>query len=95
MFFDQKSFGARVRKQRKERDWTQEKLADQLYVGKQHISRIERGINAPSLDLVIDLSQALKVSADYLLIGKTYNCADIQAKLESIAEEIKKLSQTL
>lgn len=60
----------RVRARRAVLELTQDELAHELGVTHQHISRIEGGHAAPSLELLIGLSRRLGVSADYLLTGK-------------------------
>ena len=70
MPFNQTEFGKRVKEMRMIRKMTQEELASVLKVDKQQISRIERGVRACSIDLLLELSHHLNVSTDYLLMGK-------------------------
>lgn len=95
MFFDQKLFGARVQERRKAAGLTQEELAERLNVDKQHISRIERGINAASIDLLVDLSGVLNVSTGYLLSGKEVDKEDVKGRLESVIEQLEGIVQNL
>ncbi len=67
--FSMKEFGQRVSNLRKVRNLTQDELAYRVNVNKGHISRIERGTVACSLELLIDLSNELHTSTDYLLTG--------------------------
>ena len=53
--FSMKEFGQRVSNLRKVRNLTQDELAYRVNVNKGHISRIERGTVACSLELLIDL----------------------------------------
>ena len=46
---------------------TQDDLADKLFVTRQLISKWEKGIGVPSLDVVIELSKIFKVSIEDLL----------------------------
>lgn len=89
MYFDQKEFGKRLRETRLIRGMTQEELAEILNVNKQHISRMERGVTACSIDLLIELSCHLQVSTDYLLMGKE---PDTGRQKEQLLEVITKLS---
>lgn len=89
MYFDQKEFGKRLKETRLIRGITQEELAEILNVNKQHISRMERGITACSIDLLIELSCHLQISTDYLLMGKE---PDTVNQKEQILEIISKLS---
>ena len=67
--FTLKEFGNRISMLRKLQNLTQDELAERIYVSKDHISRIERGTVACSLELLIDLSNELHTSTDFLLTG--------------------------
>ena len=64
---DFKQGGQAIQRIRKERGMTQEQLAEKAGVGITHISHIETGRTAPSLDIVICLINAFGCSADELL----------------------------
>ena len=89
MYFDQKEFGKRLKEIRLIRGMTQEELAEMLNINKQHVSRMERGVTACSIDLLIELSCHLQISTDYLLMGKD---PDTGKQKEQILEVIAKLS---
>ncbi len=70
---DYKSIGMRIRTVRLEKKLTQEELAEAAGVGVTHISHIETGNSVPSLQVMVDIINALGCSADELLcmeIGK-------------------------
>ena len=54
--------GARIREIRKRQGLSQEMLAERAGISAQYISNIERGRENPTLDLMLRLSGALKVS---------------------------------
>ena len=58
--------GSRIRSIRKEQKIKQEQLAELVNKTTEHISFIERGERAPSLELLFDLSNVLNVSLPYL-----------------------------
>ncbi len=60
-------FAERVRAERKDREWTQEKLAARTEIDQSYISRIERGVASPSLDVVDIIARAFKVEPAALL----------------------------
>lgn len=60
----------RLRRVRRERDLTQQELADKCGVNRVTIWRIEQKHRRPSSDTLASISQALGVSADFLLRGK-------------------------
>ena len=70
MQFIMKEFGLRITKLRIERGYTQERLADALNVDRTHISKLEAGTRACSIDLIIQLAAFFGVSLDYLILGK-------------------------
>lgn len=59
--------GKRIRSLRREKKIKQEKLAELVDKATEHISFIERGERAPSLELLLDLSRVLDVPLPYLL----------------------------
>jgi len=59
--------GERIRALRKEKNIKQEKLAELVDKATEHISFIERGERAPSLEVLLDLARVLNVSLPYLL----------------------------
>ena len=63
---------------RKEQGLTQSQLAEKLNVTNKAISKWERGLGAPDISLLRNLSSILKVSINEILIGE---------KLESITKE--------
>lgn len=56
-----KRFGERLRELRNEKRLTQEALAEKCDISVEFISNIERGVNAPSFDVIEKLAAALKV----------------------------------
>lgn len=55
---------------RKEKGWTQEELAERLYVSRTAISKWESGRGYPSIDSLKAISQLFSVSIDDLLSGE-------------------------
>ena len=64
---DYKTVGLRIRAVRLEKKLTQEKLAEAAGVGVTHISHIETGNSIPSLQVTVDIVNALGCSLDELL----------------------------
>ena len=105
---DYKSIGARIRTVRLAKKMTQEQLAEAAGVGVTHISHIETGNSIPSLQVMIDIINALDCSADELLcmeIGQARplldswlselvaDCDDTEVKL--IADMVVSLKSSL
>jgi transcriptional regulator with XRE-family HTH domain len=54
-------FGETIRAKRKESGLSQEKLAETAGLSTVFISRLERGIESPSLDSIVKIAKALKL----------------------------------
>ena len=64
---DAELFGALVRQLRTDRGLTQEALAERTELSVSYIGFIERGENVPTLTIVLNLADALKVDAADLI----------------------------
>ena len=93
--FSTKEFGARIRNARIENNLTQEELANILNTSKDHLSRLERGIDACSLELLIDLSEVLHTTTDYLLIGRKPSNNSAKEKIRSELYSVLAALETL
>lgn len=59
-------FGRRLRQLRRQKDLTQEQLAEATGLSVDMLSNIERGVNAPSFETIEKLAQALDIHANTL-----------------------------
>lgn len=89
MYFDPVEFGKRLQKSRKLVGFTQEELANSLSVDRNTIGRMERGIRSCSFDLLVEICSTLKVSSDYLLMGKE----DFAVSKEELLDTVSKLNR--
>ena len=64
------SIAKRMKRVRTERGLSQERLAEQLNVSRQTVSKWENGLAVPSGDNLNQLGKALGVSVDFLLNGE-------------------------
>lgn len=67
---DQKKIGTFLKELRKEKQLTQEQLAEMLGVTNRSISRWENGINMPDFDVVIELANYYDVCIEEILDGE-------------------------
>ena len=67
---DLTGIGKRIQNRRKQKGYTQEQLAEMMNVSIQMVSTLERGNKAIRIDNLINLSQILDISTDYILTGK-------------------------
>ena len=65
--------GGRIKSERKRMGISQEKLAETVNVTSHYIYEIERGMKAMSLETLINVSEALELSSDYILFGSEKN----------------------
>jgi transcriptional regulator with XRE-family HTH domain len=82
-------FNEKLQQLRKEKDLTQEQLADELYVSRTAISKWESGRGYPSIDSLKAISKLFGVSVDDLLSGEELIRAaeaDNQEKVRSIRD---------
>lgn len=71
MNLDYKAIGARVKNFRRERNLSQEKLAELVDVSVPYMSNIETGKKKLSMQVLVNLSVALNATPDELLFGYT------------------------
>ena len=69
MPIDYVEIGKRIRSYRIRNCLSQEQLAEMVSLSSVHIGYIERGKRIPSLEVIINIANALHVSADDLLSG--------------------------
>ena len=67
---DQQKIGSFLKELRKEKDITQEQLAEKLNVSRRTVSRWETGSNLPDLDLMIEMADYYQVDLRELLNGE-------------------------
>lgn len=78
----QAGFSERLATARKDRNLTQQALADLVQCGISELKRYELGSSQPTLDVIKRLAQALRVSSDYLLFGKDERGPDEELRLQ-------------
>ncbi|ARX65021.1 helix-turn-helix domain-containing protein [Bacillus thuringiensis] len=62
-------FSERLKEEREKRNWSQNDLAEKLYVSRQSVSKWETGKNYPSIEIIIHLSDLFGITIDELLRG--------------------------
>lgn len=84
---DWSEIGERISIQRKNLGFTQQDIYDKIDVSQNHYSRIENGHVGISIEKLIQLSEILNITTDYILTSKTPN-----NKNSDFAEKYNKLS---
>lgn len=80
MNIDYHAIGLRIRKLRRQKLWTQEKLAEKAEIAPDFLCRIERGQKCPSLKTILLVANALGTTPDDLLM-------DVQKRSVCAAEK--------
>jgi len=85
------TFGAKIRKLRKEKGLSQTELAEQVGMNSNHLSRLERGAGLPSTEILKRLAQTLETSVDYLLSEEATEPPTAEVRIESkaLAERVR------
>ncbi len=68
--FDATAAGKRIKRERKSKKLTQEKMAEKLGVTSKYLSKVENGRRTPSLAFMLNFSDYTGASLDYLLKGE-------------------------
>ena len=76
------TFSEKISALRKQKGWAQEELAEKLMVTRQAVSKWESAQSMPDLDKLVQLSEALGVSTDYLLKDEQAQSAPVPATAE-------------
>lgn len=88
-----KAIGQRIKRTRKEKNLTQERLAELLDISTEHLSRIETGSYRPSLALIEKISEIFQIDEQTLMFGNTSETnlrSQLADKIECLSEEKKK-----
>ena len=86
------SLAKKIVQLRKERNLTQKELASIVGVHFSHMSRYERGISLPSIDVVRKLAQMFHVSADYLLFDESQATVRAQVADQELLQQFERIS---
>ena len=57
----------RIRELREDRDWTQQDIADRLYINRRTYSAYENGVNAISAMTLVRMAELFDTSVDYII----------------------------
>lgn len=76
MYIDYHTIGQRIKKIRKQKHFTQEKLAENLEVSPVYISQVENGKTKLSLEMLIRIANLLDTNPGYFITGVSYSAKD-------------------
>jgi transcriptional regulator with XRE-family HTH domain len=93
---NQEKIGKFISKSRKDKNLTQEELAEELNITKNAVSKWERGLNMPDVSLMKDLCDILDISLNELFAGekiKNDNVKKYDENLDKILKEYYKMKK--
>lgn len=65
-----KEIGKRIQNLRKDRNLTQQELAEKLGISPNMVAKVESGLRIPSIDMFVVMAEYFEESLDYLVLGK-------------------------
>ena len=84
---DQVKIGAFLKRLRKEKNFTQEQLAEQLGVSNRTVSRWETGSNMPDISLLVEIAEFYNISVAELIDGERRN-EDMNEEVREVADKM-------
>ena len=82
------NLGKKIKSTRKERGYTQEKLAEICDISTGFLGHIERGTRKLSLDTLFCIATVLNVCIDYLLIDSANKSDNFLEQMDSVARSL-------
>lgn len=95
MFFDRVEAGKRIKKIRKTYGYTQIQFAEKLNVSRGFYSKVEIGLQSPSVDLLVEIADFAGVSLDYLILGREHSTDKLKQDVHSLISVLQKFETEL
>ena len=87
---DLNKIGKFIAECRKDKNFTQEQLAEKLYITDRAVSKWERGLSLPDADKMLELCDILDINVNELLNGEKIMKEDYNKKTEELLVELTK-----
>ena len=96
MALDYSALGERISKFRNSSGMSQEQFGEKLNMSRKHISQVEAGISRPSLDTVVEIANALNISADDLLVDSlTHSASTADSEIHRLLLDCNLIEQEI
>lgn len=96
MALDYSALGKRISNFRNSSGMTQEQFGEKLNMSRKHISQVEAGISRPSLDTVVEIANALNISADDLLVDSlTHSASTADSEIHRLLLDCNLIEQEI
>ncbi|MCL2188846.1 MAG: helix-turn-helix domain-containing protein [Defluviitaleaceae bacterium] len=79
--------GARISSRRKELHMTQEKLTEKINMSINQLSNIENSHSLPTIETLMKLCEALRVTPDYFLLGVSHGKSTEASSINAITQK--------
>ena len=89
------SLGKRISFYRTKSNLTQEDLAAKVNCSREHIVRIENGTKIPSISVLVEIANALSVSADELLLDCLEHSSSANSELHRLLLDCNETEQAI
>lgn len=65
-----KEIGKRIQNLRKDRNLTQQQLAEELGISPNMVAKVESGLRIPSIDMFVLMANFFDTTLDFIVLGK-------------------------
>lgn len=90
---DYEKIGKFIAKLRRENNYTQEQLAEMLFVDRTTVSKLEQGLNNISTDMLLRLSNIFNITINEMIIGEKMSKNNIEKINDVTTSVIRKKSK--
>ena len=94
MEINYKEVGRRIAARRKELGLKQYRLCEMINVNYKYVSNLETGRSAPSLEMIMNICEALRTTPDYLLLGteSTISDKELLARINRLSPKAREVA---
>lgn len=85
------SLGERIKKLRRDREWSRQELGNRTGIHWQTITRYEYGSTLPSADALQKLAEVFGVSTDFLIFGDTEGTSPLKVRNKELLKRFERL----
>ena len=93
---DKKEFslylGEKIKRLRQERGWSQGQLAQKLKIHQKQISKYERGLHVPSVEVLVQIASIFNVSLDYMTFEDSEDTSQIQIADRELIQRLNEIN---
>lgn len=96
MAINYEELGRRISWLRSKANYSQEAFCDKIGISRESLARIETAKRYPSLDTLVDIANALEVSADDLLVDSlTHSASTADSEIHQMLTDCNKIEEEI